>query len=55
MEYGKAFGVASTGAVAVLGVHVGYGWLVFGGVGLTGIIVATIRIFFRHHKSLGDF
>ncbi len=55
MEYGKAFGVGTTTAVAVLGFKVGYGWLVFGGVTLTGLLVGGIRYWFRRNKSLHDF
>ncbi len=55
MEYGKAFGVGTTSAVILLGVRVGYGWLILGGMTFTVTGIVLIRYFFRRHKKLGDF
>lgn len=52
MEYGKPFGVGATGGVAVLGVSVGYGWLILAAAAATVIGIVAIRYFFRRNKSL---
>ncbi len=53
MEYGKAFGVGTTGGVALFGASVGFGWFVLGGIIGTVVTIVAIRYFFRRNRSLG--
>lgn len=53
MEYGKAFGVGTTGGVALFGLSIGYGWIVAGAIVATIGLIVGIRYFFRRNRSLG--
>lgn len=53
MEYGKAFGVSTTGGVALFGASIGYGWIVLGAIGAPLALILAIRYFFRRNRSLG--
>lgn len=53
MEYGKSFGVGVGGGVVLLGMRVGYGWLISGALVFTIAAIVAIRFFFRRNKPLG--
>jgi len=52
MQYGKPFGVGATGGVVVLGMSIGYGWVVLGALVITTGLIIAIRYFFRKNKPL---
>lgn len=54
MEYGKPFGIASTGTTTLVGFTLGYGWIVVGALSLTSLSVLAIRLYFRKNKMLGQ-
>ncbi len=54
MEYGKPFGVGTSGGVAILGTQLGYGWVVLGASAVTVVGIIAIRIFFRYNTFLGQ-
>lgn len=51
-EYGKPFGVATSGGVVLLGTHVGYGWVLLAGLGVVTVGIMAIRTYFRRNKSI---
>jgi len=51
-EYGKPFGVATSGGVVLLSWHIGYGWVLLAGLALVTAGIAAIRIYFRRNKSI---
>ncbi|HMT18806.1 MAG TPA: hypothetical protein PKD20_02565 [Candidatus Saccharibacteria bacterium] len=54
MEYGKAFGVGSTGTLVVTGTSLGFGWFILGGFIVTMVLIVGIKTSFRKGKRLGD-
>ena len=54
MDYGKPFGVGVAGGATVLGVSVGYGWLILAAVAATIIGIVAIRYFFRRGKDINS-
>lgn len=54
MGYGKPFGVSAAGGVTLVGLNIGYGWIVFGALALTIGGMVAIRYFFRRKKSIGE-
>lgn len=54
MEYGKAFGVGTSGTLVVTGTSLGFGWFILGGFIVTMFIIVGIRMSFRKGKRLGQ-
>jgi hypothetical protein len=54
MDYGKPFGIGLTGGATILGVSVGYGWLILGAVTVTVLVIIAIRTFFRRNKDINS-
>jgi len=52
MQYGKAFGVGTSGGVALFGISIGYGWIVLGALIITIALIFAIRYFFRRNKPV---
>ena len=53
MEYGKAFGVGTSGGVALFGLSIGYGWIVVAAIAAAILLILGIRYLFRRNRSLG--
>ncbi len=54
MDYGKPFGIGLTGGATILGVSVGYGWLILGAVAVTIALIVAIRVLFRRNKNINS-
>lgn len=54
MEYGKAFGVGTTGTLVVTGTNLGFGWFILGGFIVTIVLIVWIRTSFRRGKKLTE-